>query len=100
MALLSRIIRFLFWVVVISWGFRLVSKYITGLLQSGHPPETTQGRDLNSRTTSLVRDPICGVYVSEALALPLSDNGALLHFCSSSCREAYLQPSRKLAASG
>jgi hypothetical protein len=101
MALLARFIRFLFWVVIISWGFRFISRYLTGLLQSGHPPETVDPRrDPSTRTTSLVRDPVCGVYVSEALALPLLENGQSLHFCSPTCRDTYLQPSRKLAAHG
>jgi YHS domain-containing protein len=98
MALLARVLRFFFWVVVISWGFRLLSRYFTRMLQSGQPPQNIDPRRDPANATSLVRDPVCGVYVSEVLAIPLLENGQALHFCSASCRDAYLQPSRKLAA--
>ena len=46
----------------------------------------------------LVRDPVCGVHIAEVLAIPLRENGELLHFCSLACRDAYLNSSHKLAA--
>lgn len=101
MAMLARFLRFLFWVVAISWGLRLLSRYFNRMLYSGQPSQHIDPRrDPNSNTTSLVRDPVCGVYVSETLAVQLLENGQPLHFCSPSCRDAYLQPARKLAAHG
>jgi hypothetical protein len=101
MTFLARLIRFLFWVVIVSWGVRLAGRFISGLLQSGRTREPLQPTgDLNDGqgTRLLVRDPICGVHIAEVLSIPLRENGELLHFCSLACRDAYLNSSHKLAA--
>jgi len=101
MNFLARLIRFLFWVVIVSWGVRLAGRLFSGLLQPGQRREPlTPSGDLNAEqgARQLVRDPICGVHIAEVLAIPLRENGELLHFCSLACRDAYLNSSRKLAA--
>jgi YHS domain-containing protein len=101
MTFLARLIRFLFWVVIVSWGVRLAGRLISGLLPPGRPREPLQPTaDSNAEQSGrlLVRDPICGVHIAEVLAIPLRTNGQLLHFCSLTCRDAYLNSSHKLAA--
>jgi hypothetical protein len=101
MTFVARFIRFLFWVVIVSWGMRLAGRLISGLLQPGRSREPLKPTaDLNAEQGGrlLVRDPICGVHIAEVLAIPLRENGELLHFCSTVCRDAYLNSSRKLAA--
>jgi hypothetical protein len=104
MALLARFIRFLFWIVVVTWGFRLAGRFLSRMLQSGQPEPLGSARDLRAHTSKgahvLVRDPVCGVHISEGLAIPLHENGELLHFCSPACRDTYLNSSRTLAANG
>jgi YHS domain-containing protein len=46
----------------------------------------------------LVHDPVCGLYVAEGLALPLTEGGEMVHFCSAACRDRYLSDTRKFAA--
>jgi YHS domain-containing protein len=97
----ARLIRFLFWVVIVSWGVRVAGRLISGLLQPGQRREPLNPRgDLNAGESGrlLVRDPVCGVHIAEVLAIPLRENGELLHFCSLACRDAYLNSSHKLAA--
>src|ERR1700680_2973740 len=101
MNFLARLIRFLFWVVIVSWGVRLAGRLISGLLQPGRMREPLKPNDdLNAGQAGrmLVRDPACGVHIAEVLAIPLRTNGELVHFCSVACRDAYLNSSRKLAA--
>jgi hypothetical protein len=101
MNFLARFIRFLFWVVIVSWGVRLAGRFISALLQPGRSREPVQpASDLNSGEAArlLVRDPICGVHIAEVLSIPLRENGELLHFCSLACRDAYLNSSQRLAA--
>ena len=101
MTFLARLIRFLFWMVIVSWGVRLAGRLISGLLQPGRTREPMQpAADLNTDQAArlLVRDPVCGVHIAEVLAIPLRENGELLHFCSLACRDAYLNSSHKLAA--
>lgn len=97
----ARIIRFLFWVVIVSWGFRLIGRFLSNSLQRSSPQEpTTPASDPHTHQAArlLVRDPVCGVHLAEVLAIPLRENGEVLHFCSPACRDTYLGSSRKLAA--
>jgi len=101
MNFLARLIRFLFWVVIVSWGIRLAGRLISGLLQtgrSGEPLKPAADLDTGQGARLLVRDPMCGVHIAEVLAISLRENGEVLHFCSLACRDAYLNSSRKLAA--
>ena len=101
MTFLARLMRFLIWVVIVSWGVRLAGRFISALLQPARSREPLKpSADLNAGQGArlLVRDPICGVHIAEVLAIPLRENGELLHFCSLACRDAYLNSSQKLAA--
>jgi hypothetical protein len=101
MTFLARFIRFLFWVVIASWGVRLAGRFISALLQPGRvrePLQPTSNLNGGQSARLLVRDPVCGVHLAEVLAIPLRTNGELMHFCSLACRDAYLNSSQKLAA--
>jgi hypothetical protein len=103
MTFLARLMRFLFWIVLVSWGFRLLGRFVSDSLQTSRTPEPSEpARDLKTKEGArlLVRDPVCGVHLAEVLAIPLRENGELLHFCSLDCRDMYLNSSRKLAANG
>lgn len=39
----------------------------------------------------LRKDPVCGTFVSEAIAVKLKTRSGTLHFCSEACRDKYLQ---------
>jgi len=105
MTFLARIIRFLFWLLVISWGAWLLRRVFGSLLQNAAAPQQRgangsgepQSPNLSRR---LVRDPVCGMHVDEALSIPMRDGEELLHFCSIACRDAYVVSSKKFAASG
>jgi YHS domain-containing protein len=88
MSFLGRIIRFLFWVLLVSWLVRLLGRAIGGV----NPPQPTQ-KDTTQVPgrggKRLVKDPICGMHMAEELALPLEANGEVLHFCSEQCRAKY-----------
>ena len=58
-------------------------------------PEETPGT-----ARRLVRDPVCGMHMDEALAIPLREGSELLHFCSPACRDAYAGIAKKSAANG
>jgi hypothetical protein len=109
MTFIARIARFLFWLLIVSWSVALLRRFVGWMLRgaiptpqqaqdntgaSGHSsPEASSGR-------RLVRDPVCGVHVAEVLAIPLREGHELTHFCSASCRDAYVGSTRKLAANG
>ncbi|MBS1839644.1 MAG: hypothetical protein JSS69_00475 [Acidobacteria bacterium] len=98
MGFLARILRFVFWTLVISWGIWLLKRLLGGQAQDG---QAAQEQHLDSSTASgkrLVRDPQCGMHVAEELALPVRMGNEMIHFCSQECRDQYLRNTQKLAA--
>jgi YHS domain-containing protein len=118
MNFISRVIRYLFWLLVVSWSVALLRRLVTGMLRQATTPPSqgqtsgaTRSVDVDPSSEALgtarrlVRDPVCGAHVAEVLALPLREGGELLYFCSAACRDEYLRVSagrhaKKIAASG
>ena len=104
MTFLTRIVRFLFWLLVISWSAWLLRRVFGSLLQSAAAPQQRSNASGEPHTPNLtrrlMRDPVCGMHVDETLSIPMRDGEQLLHFCSIACRDAYVVSSKKFAASG
>jgi YHS domain-containing protein len=105
MTVLVRIFRFLFWLLVISWGVRLLRRLVAWILYgAASAPQQTVDAAPAEQTQALprrlVRDPVCGMHVDETRAIPFREGGELLHFCSIACRDAYALSVKKLAANG
>ncbi len=115
MSFISRVIRFLFWLLVLSWSVALLRRLVAWMLRGGGAAPPTQDVEASGNTEGvgiarrLVRDPVCGAHVAEVLAIPLREGGELLHFCSVACRDEYLLANggknrdvdiKKIAASG
>ena len=116
MNFLVRIVRFLFWLLILSWGVALLRRALAWMLRGAMPAQKDQdGADsaasagvgsVASDTQSgvaarrLVRDPVCGTHVAEVLAVPLREGGELMHFCSIACRDKYVNSTQRMAANG
>jgi hypothetical protein len=107
MGFIVRMIRFVIWVLILSWGIRLFGRLVAWMLGGGssvparrEPVADTESASADSPGRRLVRDPICGVHVAEVLSIPLREGTESLHFCSVACRDAYVSQTRKLAANG
>jgi YHS domain-containing protein len=82
MGLFSRLIRFVFWVLIVTWVVKLLGKF----LAAGNRQEPEEQDRSGKR---LVRDPICGMHMAEELALAIDANGETQYFCSEECRAKY-----------
>jgi len=101
MSFLSRVIQFVFWVVVVTWGIRLLRwVFSRGLNETSREVQTRQAPGSPDQARRLVRDPVCGMHVAEVLAIPLREGDETLHFCSAHCRDQYAAGLRKYAANG
>ena len=103
MTILSRIARFLIWLLVFSWSVLLLRRVFGRLLQEAQirPQQNAQDAPAVQNPAAarkLVRDPICGLHVDETLSVPFRDQGELVDFCSTACRDAYVKSTKKLAA--
>jgi YHS domain-containing protein len=98
MTFIARILRALFWVLVVSWTLSMLRglvRKMAGGTSNAHPDRAPR-KDAVGR--KLVRDPVCGMHIAEGLAIALSDGVESVHFCSLECRERYLHDTSKLAA--
>jgi YHS domain-containing protein len=119
MNILARFLRFVFWVLILSWGLKLIGRVAGWALRRAVNPEQQAGGANGAEWTEaqpgatrsaagqpeltarqLVRDPVCGMHIAEVLAIPLRERGELLHFCSAECRDKYASGILRHAANG
>ena len=109
MNLLARLMKFLFWLLIVSWSVALLRRVLAWMLRGAMP--AAQANQDAARSESgdpqdgaaarrLVRDPVCGMHVAEVLAVPLGEDGELVHFCSLACRDKYVNGRHAMAANG
>jgi len=92
LAILARLIRFIFWVVLATWLGRKLLGWLFGAAgEQGVRRVAPQSPRL------LHRDPVCGTHVSPEISLKVEDHGQIHHFCSAQCRERFLMASRPAA---
>ena len=102
MSFLGRILRFVFWVLLVSWVAKLLGRAIGGANATRMEPSGARGKAQQEplgKSNRLVKDPVCGMHLAEELALPLEANGEVLHFCSPECRASYESSMVRRAAS-
>jgi YHS domain-containing protein len=108
MSFISRIMRFLLWVLVLWWGVALLRRAVAWLLRGAAKPGEEQPTGEASipaepdkiGSRKLVRDPVCGVHIMEDRALVLPVRSGVVHFCSTECRDQYVGSEKKFAARG
>jgi YHS domain-containing protein len=97
--------RFLIWLVVLFWTVAMLRRAVAWMLR-GFLSSQTRSQDApdSPRTVTssrrLVRDPVCGVHITEDRAIPLRVRGEVVHFCSAACRDQYAGNEQKFAANG
>jgi uncharacterized protein len=98
MTFFARIIRYVFWILVVSWSVSLLRK----LVKSMAVPATKNGGPVDvpsdAVTRRLVRDPVCGMHLAEGLAVTQRQGGEVVYFCSEECREKFVGTPKKFAA--
>ena len=102
MSFIASVIRFLFWLLVLSWGISLLRRLVARMLRGKAKPQQRQDPAANVALPSrrLVRDPVCGMHLAESLAIPLGQDEGVTYFCSEECRGRYLSQIQKKAANG
>jgi YHS domain-containing protein len=76
--------RVILWAVLIMVVVRALSRLARGVLE-GAGYNRTPARS----SVSLVRDPVCGVFVAPANALTSGSGQATKYFCSEKCRRSW-----------
>jgi hypothetical protein len=74
------ILRIILLLVILRALWRLFAGIVKGLEGTPRPP--VEGG-------TLVRDPVCGVYLLQSRALTVGRGDEALYFCSERCRDQY-----------
>ena len=98
MTFIVRMLRYLFWIVVVSWVVRLLGRLVSQMGSGAFEPRPMREASRDAVSKRLVRDPVCGIHVSEGLALPLPQGNETVYFCSAECRNKYLHGEKRFAA--
>jgi YHS domain-containing protein len=106
----ARMMKFLFWLLIVSWSVALLRQVLAWMLRGAvETDQDAAGAGVGSGSGDtqhgaaprrLVRDPVCGMHVAEVLAVPLGESGELVHFCSLACRDKYVNGRQPMAANG
>ena len=78
-------IKFLLLAIVVLLIARMFWRVVDGIMDGAR--DRRQGA--RPSPMKLVRDPVCGTYVTPNTALSLTDRGATHYFCSQECRAKY-----------
>lgn len=92
--MLAILIRILLFIVLLFGLQRLLRRW----LQPQAMPQDRHKRTFSTRDRSgtvdrgtMPRDPVCGAYVDEQLALPLRSGQTTYYFCSEECRQKFME---------
>jgi YHS domain-containing protein len=100
MTFIARLLRFLFWVVVLTWAMSLLRRLVNRMQAGARDEKRDIDLPSDSFSQKLVRDPVCGMHIAPSLALTVKQGGETVHFCSPECRDKYLGNMQKFAANG
>jgi YHS domain-containing protein len=80
------VLRWLLLAILFLFVVRALSRLVSGVLE-GAGYRRVDGRP----SVKLVRDPVCGMFVSPSKALTATAGGETKYFCSEACRQRWQQ---------
>jgi uncharacterized protein len=83
-------IRIIIFALLCYVGFKMVSRVIR-LVGSARGERRVDAPQRGSDAREMVKDPVCGVYISARDAVSLNRRGGTLYFCSDECRRRYVE---------
>jgi uncharacterized protein len=98
MTFFARIVRYVFWILVVSWGVSLLRRLVNSMAVPTTKRNESMDVPSDAVTRKLVRDPVCGMHLAEGLAVTERQGGEVLYFCSEECREKFVGAPKKFAA--
>jgi YHS domain-containing protein len=100
MAFIARILRFLFWVLIVSWSVSLLRRLVNSMGAAATDKQQPIDVPTDAVSRKLVRDPVCGMHLAEGLAIAERSGGETIFFCSEECRTKFMDAPKKFAANG
>ena len=83
--------RFLIRVAVVFVIVMAAISALRGMFRPNSEQKSTAGGSSGqSKTGKLMKDPVCGTYVSQAQSLTMTRGSETFHFCSEECHDKFL----------
>ena len=87
---MGRLLQFIVVMWVVRYAFRAISRWLGGAERQQVGGEFSEGAPAKPiYRGQMVRDPVCGVFVPRERAIEAHQGGAVQHFCSENCRQAF-----------
>lgn len=67
-------------------AFYLIWRFVSGVIEGA----TGKSKVSKPKGVSLVKDPVCGIFVVRSRAVTIKRDGIVKYFCSDQCRRKYL----------
>ena len=82
--------KLLILILIVYLAYRAGRSWVTRTLQ---PPGTpgTRGGPGGDIDDVMIQDPVCGIHFPRREGVVLEHDGQTLHFCSTACRDRYLE---------
>jgi YHS domain-containing protein len=80
------VIRILLLTILVLLVARAFWRLVDGILEAAGGTSRARAKTPGIK---LVRDPVCGTYVTPGVALSLHSRGRTYHFCSERCRSQF-----------
>ncbi len=76
--------------------FYVIYRFVKKLGSSGAKSAdgTTETTGSSTETTELIQDPQCGTYFLRQRGVEARIDGKVVHFCSKTCRDTYIEKRR------
>ncbi len=84
------LIRLILFGLLCYVGFKFISRVIR-LVGSSRTERRVDAPQHGSDAREMVRDPVCGIYISTRDAVSLNRRGGTVYFCSDECRRRYIE---------
>jgi len=98
MNFMVRILRYLIWLLVVSWGVAILRRLVGEMGSGAGRVRPTDALPEAEADQKLVRDPVCGMHVAERLAVEVRQGAETRYFCSTECRDKFLGATEKFVA--
>ncbi len=81
------------WVIIALAAYILYRLFANDFFKKREKEEKTDQKEMDRKVAAgeMVKDPVCGAYVSLDESITVRDGSKTYHFCSYDCREKFLK---------
>ncbi len=87
----------LFLLILLLW---LLRRFFAALIRAPRQAGRVENSANSPKATSMVKDPVCGMYMDSRLAVRLENRNGTYYFCSDACKSKFIAKPGKTDTGG